>query len=235
MNRSRLGKIKPFQAAAVHHVIAWILGQKLDIGHGKHGHHVEFCTANKSRARFGFYLNMSGIYVDQSTLSPFILISEVQTSTRPRPKLFPLQQKHQLYPEICCWSYSIIQYPLYKTLKNHVFPDVSLRKWLGFLGVWHLRTPERFTRQELTPKKLIEDLVQDECRLKVLEPFGVRILGFWPADDCIDLPIDLPMIKQGECIQRTRWGNFTLDHPGSVEKWGLPGVTWRLVTVVLLI
>ena len=188
MVHTRKGGHWQFQGLSRLHVIAWILGQKLDIGHGKHGHHVEFCTANKSPASFGLYLNISGIYVDQSTLSPFILISEVKTSTRPRPKLFPLQQKHQLYPKICSWSYSTPYIKHYKTM----FPDVSLGKWLGFLGVWHLRTPERFTRQELTPKKLIEDLVQDECSWKCWNKGGKTFWGK-PAD-LHRFTIDLPMI-----------------------------------------
>ena len=117
--------------------------------HGKHGHVVEFCTANKSRASFGFYLNISGIYVDQSTLSPFILISEVKTSTRPRPKLFPLQQKHQLFPEICCWSYSTPYIKHYKTMCFLMFPSENDSDSLGsdIFGhqndspgrSWHLR------------------------------------------------------------------------------------------------
>ena len=86
-----------------------------------------------------------------------------------------------------------------------MFPDVSLRKWLGFLGVWHLRTPERFTRQELTPKKLIEDLVQDECSWKCWNK-GVRILG--KASRFASIYIDLPWftLKTGECMKQTRWG-----------------------------
>jgi hypothetical protein len=203
MVHTRKGGHWQFQGLSRLHVIAWILGQKLDIGHGKHGHHVEFCTANKSPASFGLYLNISGIYVDQSTLSPFILISEVKTSTRPRPKLFPLQQKHQLYPKICSWSYSTPYIKHYKTMCFLMFPSENDSDSLG---------SDIFGHQNDSPGRSwhLRNWLKTWFRTSAAESAGTKGEKHFGESQqiCIDLQSIYPWftLKTGECIQQTRWG-----------------------------